>query len=769
MPRGRLTNNRTDGGWLDDAARYVEPALTFGSGMLAEPVAGLAGIGRLLTGGSLSDAAGLINRTQEALTYAPRTSGGQAGLQAVGGAIEDVIQSGPVQSAIQGYGQYVEEPILQEFPQAGPAILAGLRTLPEALDVSRSGGGRRAAMGMSDAASRAARRRSKYLTPDEQPLAAGKRAEQIDRFLNQPGFNSNDIAALAQKGLAKKGWYRDSARALVDVFGEEDAKRFAYLLAATSPQTSVESNLRNALNTWTNWAAEGRPSDPAAIKRIMENSVERSPNAPVDQSSVLPAWENNSIRALTADLTDRNALEPLLSGPKVESFARNLMGELGEVTNDTWMARALGTEQLAFGGKPGLKTSGTQTADEMGVLGRKSPGYLAANVAQREAADILSKRLGIPVEPAEIQEMVWSYVKPLWETRGGPRELRSMQDIVAAGDFPESRITETPDFATLLAGRNEFGDTLRGAGYDTSRIRPHTAQSAIDVPVPQAPYTRAMDRLETRYRNEQAPLLTRSLAEQAASGGGPYAPTGRASQRYGRLDARGQAYEVPDTLRARMESLGLSAPRLVELSPEEASAAAFRGRLSDAREALGERGLAVDVPGMEELAQRRLFLTPEGGAGFSVDPTTQEIGALFRHPGAKYQGIGTVAPLAGSQFGGEWLNAYDVNLPQMYSRAGFEPTARVAFDPTYGDLPEFYRPFNQGQPDIMFMRRNPEALPMAHYADPLQPYLSASPSRPETWWDYHTMAPAAKKTRASLLQPDFDTATALTRSRLLGR
>ncbi len=48
---------------------------------------------------------------------------------------------------------------------------------------------------------------------------------------------------------------------LVDVFGD-DAPRFTGVLAGTSPQTSVQSNLLNSLNIFKNWNASGRLRDP---------------------------------------------------------------------------------------------------------------------------------------------------------------------------------------------------------------------------------------------------------------------------------------------------------------------------------------------------------------------------------------------------------------------------------------------------------------------------------------------------------------------------
>jgi hypothetical protein len=67
-------------------------------------------------------------------------------------------------------------------------------------------------------------------------------------------------------------------KALIHVFGP-DAPRFAALLAAMSPQTSVESNLRNALRTWNNWVAAGRPTNREKILTIM-GTASRATSSP---------------------------------------------------------------------------------------------------------------------------------------------------------------------------------------------------------------------------------------------------------------------------------------------------------------------------------------------------------------------------------------------------------------------------------------------------------------------------------------------------------
>ena len=174
------------------------------------------------------------------------------------------------------------------------------------------------------------------------------------------------------------------------IFGYNDAPRFTAFLAALSPQTSVENNLINALKSWNAWVKAGRPTNEAAILKILGENVQGDKG----EKSVLDAWKNNTYRALTSD----DPIKTVLSGPKVNSFMQNLLGNMQEVTNDTWVAIYLAWEQSLFGGK--INASGTEPG--------KSPGYLAVNAKFREAADILTKRTGQKWEPAEVQETIWS-------------------------------------------------------------------------------------------------------------------------------------------------------------------------------------------------------------------------------------------------------------------------------------------------------------------------------------------------------------------------
>ena len=125
---------------------------------------------------------------------------------------------------------------------------------------------------------------SPHLTDEERAvLRSDHAARLIDIFKKLPP--DTDFAAAAKAGQAKRGWYERAAGALRDVFGEVDAPRFAALLASTSPQVDVETNLRNTASIWTKWNDAGRPTGAKAIEKIIRASVPGEP---------LPAWIKNA-------------------------------------------------------------------------------------------------------------------------------------------------------------------------------------------------------------------------------------------------------------------------------------------------------------------------------------------------------------------------------------------------------------------------------------------------------------------------------------------
>jgi hypothetical protein len=297
---------------------------------------------------------------------------------------------------------------------------------------------------IDDGKLRGYKQKARHLIPEERrKLRSDTKKRFVDLFDKLPSVS--EFAAAALGGAVKRGWYRKSAEALIDVFGV-DAPRFAALLAGLSPQTSVENNLINALNVWKNWNLAGRPTDRAAIVSVMGRSVQGNKG----EQSVLDAWINNSVRALSSE--DPTSIT--LSGPKVNSFMLNLRGVVNEVTNDAWMANFALVDQAMFAGS--LNATGTDPG--------KGTGYLAMSAKVRATAEYLTELTGDQWTPAEVQETVWSWAKTLYELQDRRGETRNAVEILRAGDLTEEAIAGTPDFATLLAD-GEYRRILAEAGY----------------------------------------------------------------------------------------------------------------------------------------------------------------------------------------------------------------------------------------------------------------------------------------------------------------
>lgn len=396
----------------------------------------------------------------------------------------------------------------------------------------------------------------RYLTSAERRQVKRKdvAATVVNAFDKLP--EASVLASGALAGKVKRGWYRESAAAIRETFGA-DAPRFVGLLASLSPQVAVKTNLENSLRTWRNWTAAGRPRDEASIRTILGQSVqvadlntvnlknlkkkanaarknfgvnitarteeglrrqlnERLTEDQLRQLSVLEAWAPNAVRALRAE----DPLDVVLSGPKVDSFMKNLLDDSGAVTLDTWMAKIDRVDQRLFSGSltGGAKATGRSTGQAPG----KSGAYLAMSARIRETADELKRLTGDNWTPAEVQETIWSWSYALDETLGGGGaaakrgELRQLISQVTDED-----ILGVPDFATLL---NEAGNraALEAAGLSAPALRAATAPAsstlraaAEAVPGAGAEAATAAGRLGPQPRIEDLEELARNIERHA--------------------------------------------------------------------------------------------------------------------------------------------------------------------------------------------------------------------------------------------------------------
>jgi hypothetical protein len=111
----------------------------------------------------------------------------------------------------------------------------------------------------------------------------------------------------------------------------------------------------------------------------------------------------------------------------------------------------------------------------------------------------------------------------------------------------------------------------------------------------------------------------------------------------------------------------------------------------------------------DEYAKMRLFLTPDGKAGFALKG--DDIVSAFKHPTANIDGFGKAALQLAVQEGGRRLDAFDTVLPALYSNAGFRAVARIKWDESQkpdGWSKETFASYNNGEPDVVFMVYDPE-------------------------------------------------------------
>lgn len=506
----------------------------------------------------------------------------------------------------------------------------------------------------------------KYLTPDEQAKVKSRNAaELVELFTTLPA--PAEMAAVAYSARAKRGWYEKSAEALVRIFGVNDAPRFAALLAATSPQTSVESNSVNALQMWTGWIRAGRPTDREGIMAVMAENVIGAKGI----ESVLPAWINNSVTALSSP--DPSAI--VLSGPKVNSFMLNLRGVVDEVTNDAWMANYALVDQTLF-----RKTGPTPG---------KGVGYLAMNAAVRKAAASATRLTGERWTPEQIQETIWSWAKTLYEKAN---TTTSAQDILAAGQLTHEEISTTPDFASLFVG-GVYRNILEKGGY-----------ADVLATLPGGNRPDGGNGLRGDVRSAEGSGVTQSAFDRHLR---------RAARRLDALRtqrselASSQAVGGVDGLRPRAVRSGL--PNGAEWAFEDGRNVTetkdrmdFLEKLRAAKATHGPVGLQVaEAPGA------RMFLFDEGRSGFSLDG--DNIVAVFSTVGGPSNVVGRVMDLA-LQEGGRRLDGFDTFLPKLYARHGFKAVARMPFSEEFAPEGWDYAAmaaFNKGKPDVVFMAYDP--------------------------------------------------------------
>ena len=152
---------------------------------------------------------------------------------------------------------------------------------------------------------------------------------------------------------------------------------------------------------------------------------------------------------------------------------------------------------------------------------------------------------------------------------------------------------------------------------------------------------------------------------------------------------------------------GKSTPPVYELASGEQSAQAFHDAIKSSKEK-SNFGAAVSLYDPAEYKDMRLFLTPDGTAGFALKG--DDIVSVFNKPGGPHKGVSNpLLDLAIAQ-GGRKLDAYDTVLPRIYGQSGFKTTSRMSFNPEYAPAEwsaQTFGDFNKGKPDVLHMVYDP--------------------------------------------------------------
>lgn len=266
----------------------------------------------------------------------------------------------------------------------------------------------------------------KFLTPEEQEnIRRDTAAKMLELYNELP--KDEDFEAASKAGNIKKGWYQRAADSLQFIFGE-DTERFVGLVAAMSPQQSVQENLRMSLQVWADWQDAGRPLETNELTEIVERHADIGARVPNSVRALQGFEDNEPIKSNRA--LDKNAKQ---SGFKVESFRRNLLGDLDASTNDTWMANFGNLDQEQF---------------------RSRAGYLAFNAKIRKVAD----KLGL--KPAEVQETIWSFFKTITEATTVDQTAKQ-----ALSSLTESDILQTPEFHEQILNDPKVKVQLERLGF----------------------------------------------------------------------------------------------------------------------------------------------------------------------------------------------------------------------------------------------------------------------------------------------------------------
>ncbi len=300
---------------------------------------------------------------------------------------------------------------------------------------------------------------------------------------------ANELEEALKSGDTGAGWYDEKithTRALLmqtfPRLGDDTSwGLFSAILAVTSPNTVVQTNMDTAIKIWTIYQESGslpvkQPSGKGWPSPLAEGALKRLKGVIDSEGEAgVVQWMNEKVSGRELQKMNPSVREirkddlyprSRAFGPKVGVFYSNLMGSFDDVTVDMWTARSwrrwtndlkIAKQKKRIGGK--LREWEVPN-EKVGAMERRNVQALFEG---------LGEEFGMNV--ADVQAVLWYYEKRLWESIGATKvsedidyetAARRAYENIIGGEVNEGRFEH--DVASLSARRSGGARKSLGEG-----------------------------------------------------------------------------------------------------------------------------------------------------------------------------------------------------------------------------------------------------------------------------------------------------------------